>query len=259
MRVPFFLSLLSMSVRSSMALRAAFLLQVALMAINNVCFFATWWILFQRYDQIHGWRLPDMAALYGVSAAGFGIAVVACGGIYELGRMVHEGELDSLLAQPKSVLLRAIASRSRASGWGDLVSGLFFLGISGYLRGYGVLVALLSVSLSAITYVACGVVFQSAAFWLGRIETLARQLLDFTIAFSLYPPSLFGAGLRVLLFTLLPAALVSYLPVELVREFHPGRAALAVVLVAAYALFALWLFGRGLRRYESGSRFGVWG
>lgn len=259
MRMPFFARLLNTSLRASMALRGAFLLQVALMALNNVCFFTTWWILFQRYDQIRGWRMADMAALYGVSACGFGIAVVTCGGIYELARMINEGDLDSLLTQPRSILLRAIASRSRASGWGDLASGLFLLAMSGYLHGTGLLAALFAVALSAVAYIACGVVLQSTAFWFGRIETLARQVFDFTIGFSLYPPSLFGAGLRLVLFTLVPAALVSYVPVELLRDFHLEQALLAIGLVGAYATFAAWLFHRGLRRYESGSRFGVWG
>jgi ABC-2 type transport system permease protein len=62
--------------------------------------------------------------------------------------------------------------------------------------------------------------------------------------------------MRVMLFTLLPAGLVVYLPVELVRDFHWSGALLAVSAVLAYALLAGKLFERGLRRYESGSRFG---
>jgi ABC-2 type transport system permease protein len=249
-------ALISMSLRASVALRGAFLLQVGLMALNNAFFFSTWWLLFQRFDQIRGWRMPDMLALYGVSATGFGLAAVTCGGMFELGRAIAEGELDVLLSQPRSVLLRAIASRSRASGWGDVVSGLGMLGLSGYWHLQTTPAVLLAVTLAATAFASCCVVLHSAAFWFGQVEGLARQLFEFVIAFTLYPPSLFGAGLRVVLFTLLPAGLVAYLPVELVRDFHWSGALLAVGAVLAYALLAGQLFERGLRRYESGSRFG---
>jgi ABC-2 type transport system permease protein len=249
-------ALLTMSLRASVALRGAFLLQVGLMALNNLFFFTTWWLLFQRFDQIRGWRMPDMLALYGVSATGFGLAAVTCGGMFELARAISEGELDTLLNQPRSVLLRAIASRSRASGWGDVLSGLGLLALSGYWQLQTTPAVLLAVVLCAVAFASCSVVLHSTAFWLGHVEGLARQLFEFVIAFSLYPPSLFGTGMRVVLFTLLPAGLVTYLPVELVRDFHWSGALLATSVVLSYALLAGKLFERGLRRYESGSRFG---
>jgi ABC-2 type transport system permease protein len=57
------------------------------------------------------------------------------------------------------------------------------------------------------------------------------------------------------LLTLLPAFWVGYVPVELIR--HPSAATLGLMLAgtASYALFAAWLFSKGLRRYASGSRF----
>src|SRR6476659_1526718 len=134
MGLRFFGQLFLTSLRASVALRGAFILQVALMMLNNLCFFSTWWLIFQRFDEVRGFRMPDMLALYGVSASGFGLAAVTCGGMFELSRLIVEGELDALLCQPKSVLLRAVASRSRASGWGDVASGTLLLGLSGYVH-----------------------------------------------------------------------------------------------------------------------------
>ena len=248
----FFYRLFRTAQRASFALRGAFLLQTALMAINNLLFFATFWLLLRRFDNLRGYRLPDMLLLEGVSAAGFGIAVVTCGGVLELARSIGDGELDALLAQPKSVLIRAIASRSLASGWGDVVSGAALYCVSGY--GHP-LAALGAVSLAAVGFAASGVVMNCAAFWLGRTDQLSRTLFEFVVAFTCYPPTLFGGSLRILLFTLIPAGIVAYLPVELVRS--PSLAGFGGALGAtiAYALFARWLFQRGLRRYESGSRF----
>ena len=65
----FFLALLSTVLKASLALRGAFLLQAGLMVVNNVLFFSTWWILFQRFENIRGYHLPDMLALVGVSSS----------------------------------------------------------------------------------------------------------------------------------------------------------------------------------------------
>jgi hypothetical protein len=50
---------------------------------------------------------------------------------------------------------------------------------------------------------------------------------------------------------------IGYLPASLVREFSWRSLGLAAAGVAALVALANLIFGRGLRRYASGSRFGV--
>jgi ABC-2 type transport system permease protein len=248
----FMAALFATSIKSSLASRAAFLVQCAFMALNNLLYFSVWWILFRRFGSIRGFRLEDMLLLFGVSAAGFGLAVVACGGMLELARTIAEGELDALLVQPKSVLIRALCSRSIASGWGDILSGAVLLALWGH--GHPI-AALLAVVLAAVGFAASASVLHSSAFWLGRADQLARSAFEFVISFTLYPPSVFGGGVRLVLFTLLPAGLIAYLPVELVRTPNVRTLLTALLGTTSYALFATWLFHRGLRHYASGSRF----
>ena len=246
-------ALVSTSLQSSVASRGAFLMQVTFMALNNLLFLSTWFILFARFERVGDFGLPDMLLLFGVSASGFGLAVVLCGGALELSRTIADGGLDALLCQPKSVLLRVVTSRSQASGWGDVASGLLLIGFS---EGAPLALAPLAVLLAAVAFVATACLAHSAAFWLGRVDSLARALVDLVVLFTLYPPSLFGAGVRVLLFTLLPAGVVAYLPVEILRAPGWDTVAIATLAVAAYAALAYRVFSAGLRRYESGSRFG---
>src|SRR5207237_7180723 len=98
-------------------------------------------------------------------------------------------------------------------------------------------------------HVLCG----SIAFWLGNSEALSTQASATLINFSTYPGSIFQGWAKVLTFTLVPAAFVSHLPVELLRQFDV-RAYLAVLGgAAAFTLLATAVFRLGLRRYESGS------
>ena len=59
--------------------------------------------------------------------------------------------------------------------------------------------------------------------------------------------------MRIVLFTVFPAAFVAFLPAEAIR--HPDAANVLAMLGASvtYSLIAVAVFNRGLRRYASGN------
>lgn len=246
-------ALLRTNVQASVALRGTFLLQACFMAINNALYFVIWWILFAYFEEIRGWRISDFAALYGLAAAGYGLSSIVGGGIPELAKRIDSGDLDSMLVLPKNVLVQAVAAKTRAHGWGDLASGTVLIVASGLASPWMVV----AIPLSATAVMSCAVLLHASAFWLRRVEGFAQQAAQFTLAFSLYPPTLFGPAFQVVLYTLIPAGLVSYLPVQLLRAFDLRTLVVATASTGLYAAFTVWVFHRGLRRYESGNRFGV--
>jgi ABC-2 type transport system permease protein len=209
--------------------------------------------------RIRGYELGDMAVLYGIVAVAHGLAVFVAGGIQYLARVIHDGELDALLAQPKPTLLYAVGLKSQPSGLGDMVSGLVLIGLSGRVGLAGIPIVIAAGTAGAVVLVATAVLLHSAAFWLGRTESASRQLYEATLLFSLYPDTLFTGPMRWMLFTLVPAGFVGYLPADLVRAPGVWTAALVGLGVTAYAVLAVWVFRRGLRAYSSGSRFATLG
>jgi ABC-2 type transport system permease protein len=254
--VRFAVALAGMNLRHSLALRAAFWIQAAFMVGNNLIFFSIWWIFFRRFEEIGGWRLDDVAALFGVVAAGFGTCAVLAGGVRDLARAIIDGELDSLLLQPKPVLLQAAASRSIASGWGDIATGVGMLWLVGGFVPQRLPWTVLAVLASASVFTATAILLHSTAFWLGRVEHVARQVWEFAVTFSLYPRPLFSGGVAFLLYTLIPAGFIGFLPVALVRSPTPARAAVVATSAAAWLGLAALVFRNGLRRYASGNRVG---
>jgi ABC-2 type transport system permease protein len=250
-------ALVSMNLRSAFALRGAFWLQAGFMAANNVLYFTFWWIFFARFKEIAGWGVDDMAGLFGIVAMGFGLSIIFAGGIRDLSTYIMDGDLDAFLTQPKSPLLHATASKTYASGWGDLCSGAGFLLLSGLLEWRTLPVAVVAVLASAIVFAASAVILHSLAFWLGRIETLARQFWEFVLTFSIYPSPIFSGALRFVLFTLIPAGFIGYLPLSLVRNSSWESLFSVVGGAIGYGGLALFVFHAGLRRYQSGNRFGV--
>jgi ABC-2 type transport system permease protein len=247
------------NLKAALALRGAFVMQALFMVLNNVVFFVFWWILLRRVPDLRGWQLADVEVLFGITATSFGLVVTITGGVRHLGECIEEGELDTLLTQPKPTLLYALGVRSRASGFGDVLSGLGFLLISGHLTLANAPLVAVAILAAAGTFLGSGIIFFSLPFWLNRTETVSRQLWELLITFSLYPEPLFGGALRLMLFTVLPAGFIGYLPVRVVRQPSITGVAMLVAGSAGYLLLANWIFGRGLRRYASGSRFVTFG
>jgi ABC-2 type transport system permease protein len=63
--------------------------------------------------------------------------------------------------------------------------------------------------------------------------------------------------MQVFMFTVIPAAAITYLPVELIREFNWTKLFVLIVVSLVFPIIAFWVFGRGLKRYESGNQMSL--
>ncbi|RLT37293.1 MAG: hypothetical protein DWI57_13835 [Chloroflexi bacterium] len=257
----FLLTLWKINLLSAMEYRAAFLLQVCGMMLNNAFYFVFWVIFFDRFEKVNGWGLEDMFLLFGVVAVAFGAGTYLFGNSLYLSGIIANGELDYYLSLPKPVLLHVLASRSVASSAGDFLYGIFSFVVTILVTGEfsgGMLARYLLACLAAMAVVVGFLVLvQSLAFWIGNSSLLTANAVNAIITFSLYPITLFDGTAKLLLFTVIPAAFVGALPAQFVKSFD--WASLGQLLLGAIVFLglAIVVFQRGLRRYESGNAIQV--
>jgi len=238
---------------SAMAYRGAFVLQVVGMLLNDTMLLFFWWVLFSRLPTLKGWDLTGVMTLYGIVAFGFGAATVVCGNSFLVARIIASGDLDYYLALPADPLVHLLVSRMSLPGWGDLFFGLaVFLAAAPGRWGSLPLFLLLGL-LAGLVMVGFSVLVGSLAFWVGNADNLAMQAINALITFGLYPADIFPGVVRVLLYTLIPAAFVGSIPAGLLSDFDWGRLAILVGFTAGIVLAARGVFSWGLRRYESGN------
>jgi ABC-2 type transport system permease protein len=233
--------------------RVSFWAQVFAMVLNDAMWIGFWALFFGRFSVVRGYRFEDLVTLWAVVALAFGLATGIFGNAWRFATQVAQGELDFYLVMPKPVLLHVIVSRMSVSSWGD---ALFGVGVFVVLvrPSPAALALYLVLSLAAMVIVVCyGIVANALAFWLGNAEGVARELQNALLMFSTYPSSLFTGGVRVVLFTVVPAGLVAYVPVELLREWSWMQALSLLLAAAAAVALATLVFYAGLRRYESGN------
>ena len=239
--------------RAQLEYRGAFFSQVASMFINDGAWVIFWVLFFERFPALHGWTVTDVVALWAVLTAGFGLAFGIMGNGIQLASSIAQGEIDMWLLQPRAVLPHMLLGRSAPSAWGDALFG--YAVYLGFVRPdwSRMLVFILLSVLVGVVFIGFAVLSGSLSFFIGHAGALADQWRHALVSFSTYPPTLFQGGVKILLYTAVPAGFVSYLPVETLRSMSILDALLSVGGALLVLGAGVGLFYWGLRRYESGN------
>ena len=89
------------------------------------------------------------------------------------------------------------------------------------------------------------------------MSNLSALALNALLTFGIYPITLFDNYAKLILFTIIPAALMGAVPAEFIRTFTWQSLAELLVGAMIFLLIAIGVFRLGLRRYESGSAIQV--
>lgn len=253
----FLLAIWKTNLQSVMEYRVSFLTQTIGMMLNNFMYFAIWIIFFQRFKDVRGWGISDMYVTYGILASAFGFTCLFFGNSLNLAEIINKGRLDYYLSLPRPVLLHTISSRMVSSGMGDFTYGFLSYAFSGNFTWEGLLRFILAVFLAGIVFTAFFVLLQSFAFWFGMIANFVGLAFNAIITFGIYPTTLFDNYAKLILFTVIPAALVGAVPAEFVNAFTWQALAQLLIGAVVFLTLAITLFNLGLKRYESGSAIQV--
>src|SRR5579863_7805190 len=207
------------NLQAAMEYRVSFWMQVLTMIANNGIWLFFWWSYFHAFPLVNGWQNTDIVVIWAVTAAGYGVSMGFLGNAYRISTLITKGGLDAYLGMPRYVLLHVCVSASNPTAWGDI---LFSIGTFAFVLRPDPLhiVIFVVVALSgALIFTSFIVIFGSLAFFLGNTEGLAQQLLGTLVTFSTYPMNIFSGATRLLLFTVIPAGFISFIPLQLLHQF----------------------------------------
>jgi ABC-2 type transport system permease protein len=218
-------------------------------------------VVFGHVDTLGGFTFAEVALMYGIAAAAFGLADMVAGQIEELPDLIRTGELDVYLLRPLGTLAQLLTADVALRRVGRVIVGIGVYGWSLVVLAPAWSVATVVVALTAplTGAVLLGAIFvatNAVSFWLvdGR-EAANAFTYGSNFAMS-YPLTIFGPTLRRILCFVVPSAFVAYFPAlaiiggpdplglpEALRWCSPV-AALAVVAAAAL----VWRCG--VRHYQ---------
>jgi ABC-2 type transport system permease protein len=249
----FFFFLLKTSIRASLSLRKAFFVDAAMMLASNLIFFSMWGLFFLKFKDIDGWHFKEICLLMAIGSGAYGLMQVTMGGLKQLSRMIIEGDLEPFMTQPRNIFLYVAGSKSLAKGWGQLLTAVILVGFTIPITLQHILLIILSIVLGCLVFASIQIMAHSLVFWLGPVEVFAQRYCDALFLFVLYPSNIYSGWIKAIMFTLIPAGIIGYLPVELIRNFSWPQ--LVILLTSSTALFSLacWIFHLGLRKYATGN------
>ena len=125
--VHLYLRFLGVSMQSQMQYRVSFtLLTLGQFAVTAIEFLAIL-VLFDRFNSLDEWSLPEVAFFYGLVNIAFSIADAAAYGFDHFGNMVKSGDFDRLLLRPRSTALQLAGQELTLRRVGRLAQGLVIL------------------------------------------------------------------------------------------------------------------------------------
>jgi ABC-2 type transport system permease protein len=211
-------------------------------------------LFFDRVGTLGGWDRDSILVLQAclTTAGGLSLGLLANG--RRIGVMAVEGDLDAVLALPVAPLPFVLLRRIEPVNLGDVAFGICLFLVACDPTPARTVAFVLVVLASATLLTGFLVLTGSLAFFIGRSES-GELGFHSMLLLGAYPVDLFAGAIRVLLFTVVPAALIATVPAGLVGEFDAGRAAALAGTATVFAIAATVTFTLGLRRYTSGS---VW-
>ena len=256
--------LISIRIRGQMQYRTAFLFDVLATAFITTVEFGSLALIFQRFENIGGWTLAEVAFLYGIIAVSFGTMDMLFSGFdpQSFGQHVRRGTFDQLLLRPVDITVQVLGSEFIMRRLGRIIQGLaIFI--------YALIMLKLQWTAGKVLYLP--VVYISQVLFFGGLFIIGATISFWTVE-SLEVVNIFTYGgnemmsypmhiypkWMVRFFTfIIPAIFLNYYPalffldkpdpfnLSPVAHFLAPIAGLGVMLIA----LAFWRYG--IRHYQS--------
>jgi ABC-2 type transport system permease protein len=256
-----YLRYVGLSIRAQLQYR----ISLAMWAFGNLLttgleFFSIW-ALFERFGQIRGWTLAEIALLYGMANVAFAISEAVARGFKNFGAMVRTGDFDRVLLRPRGTAFQVGAEQIDLVKVGRLLQGIAVLGWAiaalpiDWTLAHGALVVAAIVG-GACTFSGIFVLQATVAFWTVEALELAATVTYGGVETAQYPLSIYTTGFRRFFTYVVPLAFLNYIPalalldrpLDDVPAWLPW---LSPVVGVALLLFCLQVWRVGVRHYRS--------
>lgn len=238
------------NIMREMTNRASFITNVIFMMLNNATFIIQWLVLFNFKNDIGGYQLNDVLMLWGLASSCYGFSHILFNKAFDMSDLIVNGKLDSFLIQPKNVLISTITSSTSASAIGDLIYGFIILLLFNFSL-YRLILFTIFVITGGLIITALAVIFGSISFWIVRGDILAYNLSSILFHVNTYPDGIFKGVVRLLLYTIVPAGIIAYLPISTLKIFSWGNLGIILGVTIIFISLAFVIFNKGLKRYSS--------
>ncbi len=252
-----FKALLVASLKSQIEYRVNFYVD---MIVSGLAMFSDFLIIafmMLTFKDMGGWSLSEVAIIYSIVEAGWGIFRIFGDGILRFQDLIITGRFDAILVRPISTIKQLILQRIELRRMGDIIQavglGAFGITYAGMWNVRFILWYIVLVAFSAVIHFCINLLLATVAFWSVRNEDIRVVAFYSTKAAAAYPISIYGPFLRNILTFVIPLATIAYYPLAYLLHKTNNIIALFAPFITVSVLvpvtFILW--GTGVKHYTS--------
>lgn len=256
--INFILKSLKCNMKSALEYKKSFVIQTIFMIVNNLFFLVYWIVVFTINDgNLNGLVMKDILLLWSIPTGAWGLSNFLFRGLREIDSLIISGGLDTYLLQPKNMILNIATSKTDFGACGDLLYGLV-IGIIASESFVEYAQIIMYILIGSIIFMSCFIFIRCFSVWIGDMTNIARVFeQSLIITLCTYPYDIFGKGVKILMFTVLPAAYIVHMPIKLLSKFDIRIFGLILIVTLIYSFISLKFFYYILKKYESGNNIAM--
>lgn len=252
----------AISLRAQLQYRVSFIMQSFGQFLITGLEFIAIWMLLNRFGQISGWTLPEIAFFYGMISITWSLADALGRGFDMFGNTVKYGEFDRILLRPRSTVLQLFGQELTVRRVGRLAQGTAVL-----VFAIGTLDIVWSADRIALFVFAIGggmclflglIILQAtSAFWTTESLELWNAFTYGGVSMSQYPLAIYRPWFRRFFTFVIPLACINYFPgVAILGRPDPLGTSpifqrMAPLAGVVFLLICLQIWKIGVHRYQS--------
>ena len=256
--------LIAVRMRAQLQYRLPFLLETLSAMLATATVFLSITLVLQKFETIGGWTLGEVAFLYGIVDAAFGVMDMLFSGFdpQVFGIHVRLGSFDQLLLRPVNITLQVLGSEFILRRLGRIFQGFVILGIA---------ISLNQIHWTIAKLVYLPVVFTSLVCFFGGLFVIGATITFWTVEsieavniftyggseMMSYPMHIYQDWMRRFFTFVIPAIFLNYYPalyfLDKPDPFHFPPVAAFLAPVAGFSVLgvALLFWHFGIRHYQS--------
>ncbi|MGB1076809.1 MAG: ABC-2 family transporter protein [Bdellovibrionales bacterium] len=252
-------ALLKVNMKSALSLRATYAIRLIFNISNHAIYMCIWFIIFDRVESIGGWGIEHILLAYGIGIMVWGLISFLAFGLRKLPYQIDNGELDAYLTQPRPILINIALGMHAAAGPPEIIFGAIVLAFASAMTGVSFLWLLFMVICATLVFGSMILAYGSVGFWLQGFHTTSEEINFNAFIISNRPEAVFDGWLHLFILTIIPVTFMIHLPIEFLLTYKITALLGTIFGTLLCMAISYLIFQTGLRRYESGNRFGVRG
>lgn len=248
--------------QSQMQYRVSFLIMLTVTGIGLATELAAIVILLNRFGDLAGWSVGEVALLYGLASVAFGLAEMVGAGFDAFPATIRRGEFDQILLRPAGAFSQVLSADFQLRRLGRIGQGVVALALAFSwttiswtpLKALYLGVTLLS---GMVMFTALFVFGAALCFWTVESIEVINSVTDGGNQLASFPLSIYHELMQRVFVFVIPLAFVSYIPALYLLDrpeaddwpaWLPLLSPIAALLLGLAAR-AAW--GVGVRHYRS--------